>query len=42
MTDSPISASRNDMRHVDALSVGTRLAEFEILALLGVGGFGMV
>ncbi|WP_246483473.1 serine/threonine protein kinase [Paenacidovorax monticola] len=30
------------MRHVDALPVGTRLAEFEIQALLGVGGFGMV
>ncbi|WP_042424822.1 serine/threonine protein kinase [Comamonas granuli] len=28
--------------HVDALPVGTRLGEFEILALLGVGGFGMV
>jgi serine/threonine protein kinase len=27
---------------VDALPPGTRLAEFEILALLGVGGFGMV
>ncbi|QIL43036.1 serine/threonine protein kinase [Acidovorax sp. HDW3] len=28
--------------HVDALPVGTRLGEFEIMALLGVGGFGMV
>ncbi|MFN3377201.1 MAG: serine/threonine protein kinase [Burkholderiaceae bacterium] len=28
--------------HVDALPVGARLAEFEIRALLGVGGFGMV
>lgn len=28
--------------HVDALPVGTRLAEFEVLGLLGVGGFGMV
>ncbi len=27
---------------MDALPVGTRLAEFEILSLLGVGGFGMV
>ncbi len=37
---SPTSASR--VNHVDALPPGTRLAEFEILALLGVGGFGMV
>ena len=28
--------------HVDALPAGTRLGEFEIVALLGVGGFGMV
>lgn len=28
--------------HVDALPSGTRLGEFEIVALLGVGGFGMV
>ncbi|AVP58806.1 serine/threonine protein kinase [Pulveribacter suum] len=28
--------------HVDALPPGTRLGEFEVLALLGVGGFGMV
>ncbi len=28
--------------HVDALPAGTRLAEFELLGLLGVGGFGMV
>lgn len=28
--------------HVDALPVGARLAEFEVQALLGVGGFGMV
>lgn len=30
------------MTHVDALPAGTRLAEFELLGLLGVGGFGMV
>ncbi|MFN7857203.1 MAG: serine/threonine protein kinase [Acidovorax sp.] len=30
------------MSHVDALPPGSRLGEFEILALLGVGGFGMV
>lgn len=28
--------------HMDALPAGTRLGEFEIQALLGVGGFGMV
>ena len=28
--------------HLDALPVGTRLAEFEIEGLLGVGGFGLV
>ena len=28
--------------HLDALAPGTRLAEFEIQGLLGVGGFGMV
>ena len=28
--------------HLDALPAGTRLGEFEITALLGVGGFGMV
>lgn len=42
MTDSSRSDSRAHVRHMDALPVGTRLAEFEILALLGVGGFGMV
>jgi serine/threonine protein kinase len=28
--------------HTDALPIGARLSEFEILSLLGVGGFGMV
>lgn len=42
MTESTSSEPRAKMRHMDALPVGTRLAEFEILALLGVGGFGMV
>ncbi len=39
-TSRPVPASA--VSHVDALPPGTRLAEFEILALLGVGGFGMV
>lgn len=30
------------LSHVDALPAGTRLAEFEVQGLLGVGGFGMV
>ena len=30
------------LAHTDALPVGARLSEFEILSLLGVGGFGMV
>ncbi|MFN4117588.1 serine/threonine protein kinase [Acidovorax sp.] len=42
MTDSSSPASSSGVSHVDALPPGTRLAEFEILALLGVGGFGMV
>ena len=39
---SPASAPASGISHVDALPPGTRLAEFEILGLLGVGGFGMV
>ncbi|MDA8453565.1 serine/threonine protein kinase [Acidovorax sp. GBBC 3334] len=31
-----------DVHHVDALSAGARLGEFEVVSLLGVGGFGMV
>ena len=38
----PPPAPASEISHVDALPVGTRLAEFEILGLLGVGGFGMV
>ncbi len=30
------------VHHVDALAPGARLGEFEVLSLLGVGGFGMV
>ncbi len=36
------TASPRAADHVDALPSGTRLGEFEITALLGVGGFGMV
>ncbi len=42
MTDSLTQAPARGVTHVDALPPGTRLAEFEILSLLGVGGFGMV
>jgi len=42
MTASSSTAPASGVSHVDALPPGTRLAEFEILALLGVGGFGMV
>jgi serine/threonine protein kinase len=39
-TESPPSLSL--VSHIDALPPGSRLAEFEIVDLLGVGGFGMV
>lgn len=42
MTESAAADSARNVSHVDALLPGARLAEFEILALLGVGGFGMV
>lgn len=42
MTESASLVPAPGVRHIDALPVGTRLAEFEIQALLGVGGFGMV
>ena len=42
MTDQATETTSPPAQHVDALPVGTRLGEFEILALLGVGGFGMV
>lgn len=41
VTPAPDAAPRG-LSHVDALPPGTRLAEFEIQELLGVGGFGMV
>ncbi len=33
---------QSDAHHVDALPTGSRLGEFEVVSLLGVGGFGMV
>ncbi|MDP2449337.1 MAG: protein kinase [Polaromonas sp.] len=42
MTASPSPTPVSLITHVDALPVGTRLAEFEVLGLLGAGGFGMV
>lgn len=42
MSDRIRPVNRSEVRHTDALRAGARVAEFEILALLGVGGFGMV
>ncbi len=44
MTEPVLSnpASPQAVSHLDALPAGTRLGEFEITGLLGVGGFGMV
>lgn len=42
MTEIARSAPVKDAPHADALSPGTRLAEFEILSVLGMGGFGVV
>lgn len=42
MTESSSPAPAKGVLHVDALPVGSRLGEFEVLSLLGVGGFGMV
>lgn len=42
MTEQLDSGSVSGHTHIDALRPGERLAEFEILGLLGVGGFGMV
>lgn len=38
----PASLPESPVVHTDALPAGTRLGEFEILSLLGVGGFGLV
>ena len=42
MTENSRLASTKGASHADALAPGTRLAEFEILSLLGMGGFGVV
>ena len=42
MTANPPAATTASHWPVDALPAGTRLGEFEIVALLGVGGFGVV
>ncbi len=42
MPETPGSRLSNHVDHVDALHIGARLGEFEIVGLLGVGGFGMV
>ncbi|MES2947279.1 MAG: serine/threonine-protein kinase [Pseudomonadota bacterium] len=42
MIELPIRVAAPDVSHVDALASGTRLGEFEIRGLIGVGGFGMV
>ncbi|QIL81721.1 serine/threonine protein kinase [Diaphorobacter sp. HDW4A] len=42
MSEIPGSRPPSTVDHVDALPVGARLGEFEIVGLLGVGGFGMV
>lgn len=42
MIETPRSAAMKDAPHADALAPHTRLAEFEILSVLGVGGFGVV
>ncbi len=45
LLDTESSAAPNapqGLVHVDALPVGTRLAEFEVQGLLGAGGFGLV
>lgn len=42
MIELPISAAAPNVSNADALADGTRLGEFEIRGLIGVGGFGMV
>ncbi|MDD2712677.1 MAG: serine/threonine-protein kinase [Simplicispira sp.] len=42
MTENSRFAATKGTAHADALAPGTRLAEFEILSVLGMGGFGVV
>lgn len=42
MTALPSGTPVSLIAHADALAPGTRLAEFELLGVLGAGGFGMV
>jgi len=42
LPDPAVPASVPPVAHVDALRPGTRLDEFEVQGLLGVGGFGLV
>ncbi|SER62322.1 serine/threonine protein kinase [Giesbergeria anulus] len=42
MSESSYGTPVSAIYHADALPSGARLGEFEVLALLGVGGFGMV
>jgi len=42
MSDLAYPPVLHKVHHTDALANGTRLAEFELVRLLGVGGFGMV
>lgn len=42
ISPSTVASSAPTVAHTDALPAGVRLHEFEILDLLGVGGFGMV
>ena len=41
-TDPAASLTAQPVVHLDALPPGTRLAEFELQGLLGIGGFGLV